>query len=107
MSAAQRIPAPVVKLAKLPPLEQGDHLNQKTFHERYEAMPSHVRAELIGGVVFMPSPLKRPHGRMHPDVATFECSTKDAGGSRTHIDRVAAGCLAIWLQRHEEFRLQS
>lgn len=24
---------------------------------------------------------------------------KDAGGSRTHFDRVAAGCLAIWLQR--------
>ena len=25
---------------------------------------------------------------------------KDAGGSRTHLDRVAAGCLAVWLQRH-------
>ena len=24
---------------------------------------------------------------------------RDAGGSRTHFDRVAAGCLAIWLQR--------
>ena len=24
---------------------------------------------------------------------------RNAGGSRTHFDRVAAGCLAIWLQR--------
>ena len=24
---------------------------------------------------------------------------KDAGGSRTHFDRVAAGCRAVWLQR--------
>src|SRR5437879_11477174 len=47
-----------------PPLEPGDHLDQKTFHERYEAMPEHVRAELIGGVVHLSSPLKRRHGRM-------------------------------------------
>ena len=26
-------------------------------------------------------------------------SPRDAGGSRTHFDRVAAGCLAVWLQR--------
>ncbi len=44
-------------------LETGDHLDQKTFHERYEAMPEDFRAELIGGIVFVPSPLKRPHGR--------------------------------------------
>src|SRR5215831_5776041 len=47
----------------VPPLANGDHLDQKTFHERYEAMPAHVRAELIGGIVFMSSPLKRKHGR--------------------------------------------
>jgi Uma2 family endonuclease len=47
---------------KLPPLENGDHLDQKTFHERYEAMGPDVRAELIGGVVFMSSPQKEPHG---------------------------------------------
>lgn len=48
----------------LPPLENGDHLDQKTFHERYEAMPN-VRAELIGGIVYMASPQKSPHGRYH------------------------------------------
>src|SRR5713101_1026796 len=47
----------------LPPLETGDHLDQKTFHARYEAMPEHVRAELIGGIVYMRSPMKRRHGR--------------------------------------------
>jgi Uma2 family endonuclease len=45
----------------LPQLMNGDHLDQKTFHERYEAMPN-VRAELIGGIVFMSSPQKVPHG---------------------------------------------
>src|SRR5437660_1180482 len=49
----------------IPPLEPGDHLDQKTFHERYEAMPADVRAELIGGTVFLSSPLKKPHGRTH------------------------------------------
>ncbi len=45
----------------LPELQNGDRLDQKTFHERYEAMPG-VRAELIGGIVFMSSPQKAPHG---------------------------------------------
>jgi Uma2 family endonuclease len=48
---------------QLPPLENGDHLDQATFHARYEAMPEDVRAELIGGIVFMSSPVRRPHGR--------------------------------------------
>lgn len=48
---------------RLPPLENGDRLDQKTFHARYEAMPSDVRAELIGGIVYMSSPQKMHHGR--------------------------------------------
>jgi Uma2 family endonuclease len=47
----------------IPPLEPGDRLDQPTFHERYLAMRPDTRAELIGGVVFMPSPAKRPHSR--------------------------------------------
>jgi Uma2 family endonuclease len=61
--------APVADLTKngdtLPPLEAGDCLDQPTFHARYEAMPEHVKVELIEGVVYMPSPLKRRHGRPH------------------------------------------
>lgn len=60
MASVVKAPA---KRRPLPPLENGDRLDQKTFHARYEAMPSHVRAELIGGIVYMPSPMKSPHGR--------------------------------------------
>ena len=48
---------------QLPSLEPGDHLDQPTFHARYTAMPEDVKAELIGGVVYMPAALRRPHGR--------------------------------------------
>lgn len=47
----------------LPWLENGERLDQPTFHARYEAMPEGTNAELIGGVVFMHSPAKGPHGR--------------------------------------------
>jgi Uma2 family endonuclease len=49
----------------IPPLEAGDHVDQPTFHERYKAMPSAFRAELIGGVVIVPSPLSPGHGFYH------------------------------------------
>jgi hypothetical protein len=54
-----------VKDTNMPPLENGDRLDQKTFHVRYEAMPAGTRAELIEGSVHLPSPLKPSHGRMH------------------------------------------
>jgi Uma2 family endonuclease len=47
----------------LPPLEAGQELDQPTFHERYVAMPPETRAELVGGVVYMPSPMRGDHGR--------------------------------------------
>lgn len=62
----------------LPPLENGDHLDQKTFHERYEAMPPGVRAELIGGVVFMSSPQKKPHGRVQIKLVRWLGEYEDA-----------------------------
>ena len=49
----------------IPPLEAGDHVDQPTFHERYKAMPSAFRAELIAGVVIVPSPLSPGHGFYH------------------------------------------
>jgi Uma2 family endonuclease len=49
----------------LPPLEAGDHLDQATFHARYAAMPPDFHAELIGGMVFVPSPLRKEHGSHH------------------------------------------
>ena len=58
-------------LLRLPLVEAGDHLDQVTFHERYKAMPPAFRAELIGGVVIVPSPLSRGHGVYHALVMTW------------------------------------
>jgi Uma2 family endonuclease len=44
-------------------LVEGQRLDQPTFHALYEAMPPGTRAELIDGVVFMPSPVGDAHGR--------------------------------------------
>ncbi len=52
-----------VQTVTLAPLVEGQRLDQATFHERYEQMPAGTRAELINGVVYMPSPLGPEHGR--------------------------------------------
>src|SRR5215510_10043363 len=67
MEKLQTAPTPpaALNLLHLPPLESGDYLDQATFHARYAAMPSDFRAELIGGVVFVPAPLRLEHGESH------------------------------------------
>jgi Uma2 family endonuclease len=69
----------------LPPLEAGQRLDQPTFHERYEAMPPGTRAELIGGVVYMPSPLSLDHGVPSRDVSGwlfhYQWLTRGVGGA--------------------------
>ncbi|MEG4628300.1 Uma2 family endonuclease [Microcoleus sp. AR_TQ3_B6] len=51
---------------KMLPLENGDRLSQPEFHDRYVAMPHVKKAELIEGVVYMPSPVRhRSHGQPH------------------------------------------
>jgi hypothetical protein len=57
-----------VERTKSPPLEAGQRLDRATFHARYEAMPPGTRAELIGGVVYMPSPLTLEHGKLDSTV---------------------------------------
>jgi Uma2 family endonuclease len=46
-------------------LHNGDRLTQAEFHRRYQACPEGVKAELIGGIVYMPSPTRWPHGSYH------------------------------------------
>lgn len=46
---------------RLPILENGDRMAQSEFHRRYEAYPDDVKIELVGGVVFMASPLRIDH----------------------------------------------
>jgi Uma2 family endonuclease len=78
-----RVPRPA---ADVPPLQNGDHLTQSEFHRRYEAMPPAVKAELIGGIVYMPSPQRRPHGRteycISAALSTYEIATPGVEGAQ-------------------------
>jgi len=49
----------------VPPLHSGDRMTQAEFHRRYEAYPEDVKFELIAGIVYTSSPLRRAHGRRH------------------------------------------
>ena len=54
---------------RLPPLQNGDRLSRDEFERRYDAMPELKKAELIEGVVHLPSPVKqRQHGMPHGQV---------------------------------------
>jgi len=56
----------------IPPLEAGDHLTRAEFERRYEAMPRVKKAELIEGVVHMPSPVRwSNHGEKHASLVVW------------------------------------
>jgi Uma2 family endonuclease len=62
-------------------LVEGQRLDQPTFHALYEAMPPGTRAELIDGVVYMPSPASGDHGRAHfPVIAWLSYYTENTPG---------------------------
>src|SRR5437016_962057 len=56
---------------RIPPLVAGDKLTRGEFLRRWEAHPEIKNAELIGGIVFMPSPVSVEHGDMDGDVGTW------------------------------------
>jgi len=62
-------PAPTKSIDRdgaIPPLENGDRLTREEFLRRYEAMPGLKKAELIEGVVYVPSPVRHQyHGEPH------------------------------------------
>jgi hypothetical protein len=62
VSSASRI----TRERPVPVLVNGDRMKQPEFHRRYEAYPEDVKFELIGGTVYMASPLRRAHGLYHP-----------------------------------------
>lgn len=49
-----------------PELHSGDRMTREEFHRIYGRMPEDFKAELIGGIVYVASPLKRRHGIHHP-----------------------------------------
>lgn len=68
--------------AGLPPLHNGDRMTQAEFHGRYQAYPEDMKFELVGGIVYMASPLKWPHGTYHTKLALaltlYEAATPGA-----------------------------
>lgn len=50
------------------PLVAGDHLTRAEFERRYAALPNVKKAELVDGVVFMPSPVGNTHSTAHAAV---------------------------------------
>jgi Uma2 family endonuclease len=56
----------------IPPLESGDRLTRDEFMRRHEAMPGLKKAELIEGVVYVPSPVRLDyHGEPHLSLACW------------------------------------
>jgi Uma2 family endonuclease len=67
-----------------PPLEPGDRLSRREFERRYEAMPNLKKAELIEGVVHMPSPVhhashSKPHAQLLIWLGTYSVATPGVG----------------------------
>jgi Uma2 family endonuclease len=65
---------------KVPPLHAGDHLSRFEFERRYEAHPEIKIAELIDGVVYMPSPARfpehaEPHAQMIAWLVVYSAAT--------------------------------
>jgi Uma2 family endonuclease len=56
----------------IPLLQNGDRLTRREFERRYYAMPEIKKAELIEGIVYMPSPVRfTHHGEPHSFVQTW------------------------------------
>jgi len=90
-------PAPTRHPVELvPELENGDRLTRAEFERRYDAMPDLKKAELIEGVVYMPSPVRhRRHSRPNVHLCTwlgqYEAGTSgveagDNGSVRLDLD---------------------
>jgi Uma2 family endonuclease len=58
----------------VPPLETGDRLSRDEFERRYDAMPGLKKAELIEGVVYVPSPVRiKQHANPHLNQGGWIC----------------------------------
>lgn len=61
-------------------LRNGDHLSRGEFERRYEAMPHLKKAELVEGVVHVPSPARqdehgKPHGQIVGWMIAYQAAT--------------------------------
>jgi hypothetical protein len=60
-------------------LHSGDRLSREEFHRLYSEMPEGFRAELIGGIVYVASPLKENQLRWFNLVADQELAPDEEG----------------------------
>jgi len=83
------VSGPETQPGELMELHAGDRMTREEFHRIYEKMPEDFKAELVGGIVHVPSPLKHKHGSSHLVLATvfgvYEARTPgvDAGDNTT------------------------
>jgi Uma2 family endonuclease len=64
--SAQTEASGTIRASTIPLLENGDRLSRTEFERRYDAMSHLKKAELIEGVVYVPSPVRhRLHGEPH------------------------------------------
>jgi Uma2 family endonuclease len=60
-------------------LQNGDRMSQEEFHRLYKQTPEGFKAELIGGIVYVASPLfpghRKPHLHLGAVVAAYEART--------------------------------
>jgi hypothetical protein len=64
--------APIIPPTTVPRLRNGDHLDRDEFERRYDAMGGLKKAELIEGVVYVPSPVSfEEHGEQHAHLMTW------------------------------------
>src|SRR5689334_20593563 len=66
-----KVRATRVRSWEVPELRTGDRMTHKEFHRLYEQTPEDFRAELIGGIVYVSSPLKLRHGTNHLPLGTL------------------------------------
>jgi Uma2 family endonuclease len=78
-----------------PPLAAGDFLSLDEFLSRWEALPRIKRAELIRGVVYMPSPVSPVHGSMENNVSAW------LGVYKAYTPGCEAGNNTTWLMEEE------
>jgi hypothetical protein len=72
--------------ATLPTLESGDRLSREEFHARYLLRPDIKKAELVNGVVYVPSPTRdpqhaQPHFLLNAELGVYQRRTLGVIGS--------------------------
>ncbi len=95
-AATQTVQPSVLTPDETPVLENGDRLSRAEFERRYRAMADLKKAELVEGVVYMPSPVRlhrhsRPHLHLASWLGTYEAENPgvicgDNGTVRLDLD---------------------